>query len=41
MVSRSDGVVTLVLINGEPAWQGGDFTEVLGKRTLGRALRAA
>jgi hypothetical protein len=30
-----------VLIKGEPVWQEGDFTEVLGSRRLGRALRAA
>ena len=41
MVSRSDGVVTHVLIHGEPVWENGDFTEVLGKQSLGRALRAA
>jgi len=41
MVNRSDGVVTRVLIHGEPVWQDGDFTEVLGSRRLGRALRAA
>ena len=41
MVNRSDGVVTRVLIKGEPVWQEGDFTEVLGSRRLGRALRAA
>jgi N-acyl-D-aspartate/D-glutamate deacylase len=41
LVSRSDGVVSHVLINGELAWQGEDFTEALGSKTLGRALRAA
>lgn len=41
MVSRSDGVVTHVWIRGETVWEGGDFTETLGSRTLGRALRAA
>ena len=41
MVSRSDGVVTRVFIHGEPVWEEGDFTEVLGSRPLGRALRAA
>jgi len=41
MVNRSDGVVTLVLINGEPVWRDGGATEALGKRALGRALRAA
>ena len=41
LVSRSDGVVSHVLINGELAWQDSDFTEALGSRPLGRALRAA
>ena len=41
MVNRPEGIVTNVLINGEPVWQDGDFTEVLGSRPLGRALRAA
>ncbi len=41
MVNRSDGVVTHVLIRGEPVWENGDFTAALGARPLGRALRAA
>jgi N-acyl-D-aspartate/D-glutamate deacylase len=41
MVNRSDGVVTCVLINGEPVWRDGEVTEALGSRVLGRALRAA
>lgn len=41
MVSRSDGVVSQVFINGQAVWEDGDFTEILGKETLGRALRAA
>ncbi|MCP5129833.1 MAG: amidohydrolase family protein [Pseudomonadales bacterium] len=41
LVSRSDGVVSHVLIRGEPVWQEGDFTPALGARPLGRALRAA
>ena len=41
MVSRSDGVVTHTFINGEAVWRDGDFTDVLGSRPLGRALRAA
>lgn len=41
LVSRSDGVVTHVLINGEPVWRDDDFTEALGSKTLGKALRAA
>ena len=41
LVSRSDGVVSHVLIRGEPVWQEGDFTPALGTQNLGRALRAA
>ena len=41
MVSRSDGVVTHTFINGEVAWRDGEFTETLGSKPLGRALRAA
>ena len=41
MVNRSDGVVTQVLIRGEPVWDGENFTAELGTRPLGRALRAA
>lgn len=41
LVSRSDGVVSQVLIRGETVWQDGDFTPALGQAPLGRALRAA
>jgi len=41
MVNRSDGVVSRVLINGETVWLDNEFTETLGNKTLGRALRAA
>jgi N-acyl-D-aspartate/D-glutamate deacylase len=41
MINRSDGVVTCVLINGETVWRDGEVTETLGRRPLGRALRAA
>lgn len=41
MVNRSDGVVTRVLIRGEPVWENNAHTEALGSRPLGRALRAA
>ena len=41
LVSRSDGVVSHVLIRGESVWQDGDFTAALGSQQLGRALRAA
>jgi hypothetical protein len=30
-----------VLIKGHTVWAGTDFTDSLGKETLGRALRAA
>ncbi|PWE17334.1 N-acyl-D-glutamate deacylase [Marinicauda salina] len=39
LVNRSDGVVAHVLIGGERAWTGDGFTEALGERRLGRALR--
>jgi N-acyl-D-aspartate/D-glutamate deacylase len=41
MFNRSEGVVTAVLINGQPVWQGGAATSALGTQKLGRALRAA
>ena len=41
LVSRSDGVVSQVLIRGESVWQDGAFTSALGREPLGRALRAA
>ncbi|MFT4822231.1 MAG: N-acyl-D-aspartate/D-glutamate deacylase [Halioglobus sp.] len=41
LVNRSDGVVSRVLIKGETVWCDNDFTQVLGTKTLGRALRAA
>jgi N-acyl-D-aspartate/D-glutamate deacylase len=41
MFNRSEGVVTAVLINGEPVWQNGAATSALGTQKLGRALRAA
>ncbi|MEP1471082.1 MAG: amidohydrolase family protein [Halieaceae bacterium] len=41
MVNRPEGIVSHVLIHGEPVWQDGDFTETLGSKPLGRALRAA
>jgi len=41
LVSRSDGVVSQVLIRGEPVWRDGEFTAALGRDALGRALRAA
>jgi len=41
MVNRSDGVVSRVLINGETVWSDDTFSDVLGSKPLGRALRAA
>jgi len=41
MVNRSDGVVSCVLIRGEPVWEEGNTTKALGNQKLGRALRAA
>ncbi len=41
MLNRPEGIVSRVYIRGEPVWVDGEFTEVLGSRPLGRALRAA
>jgi N-acyl-D-aspartate/D-glutamate deacylase len=41
MINRSDGVVDKVMINGEVVFKDCDFTEVLGSKPVGRALRAA
>ena len=41
MVNRPEGIVTQVLINGHTVWMDGMFTDVLGNKPLGRALRAA
>ncbi|MGB5325446.1 MAG: hypothetical protein WBN40_08495 [Pseudomonadales bacterium] len=40
MLSRSDGVVSHVFINGTEVWSGTAPTAALGKQKLGRALRA-
>ena len=40
LLSRSDGVVSNVFINGECVWRNDQVTDALGKKTLGRALRA-
>ena len=41
LVNRSDGVVEQVYINGVRVWEDASrYTEVLGTKTLGRALRA-
>lgn len=39
LVNRSDGVVPLVLINGEVAWQANRFSPELGKQKLGSLLK--
>lgn len=41
LVNRSDGVVSDVLIAGEPVWQNDKPLPALGSRKLGRALRYA
>jgi len=38
LVNRSDGVVSYVMINGQPAWTGTDYVEGYGKRPMGRLL---
>jgi len=39
LVNRSDGVVPLVLINGQIAWQDNKFTSELGEVKMGRLLK--
>ncbi len=39
LVNRSQGVVPLVVIGGQVAFEDGEFTEALGAQTMGRALR--
>jgi N-acyl-D-aspartate/D-glutamate deacylase len=41
MVNRPEGIVTRVFIRGEPVWEAGAFTPLLGSQPLGRVLRAA
>ena len=41
LVNSSDGVVAQVFIRGDTVWKDNNFTDALGTRTLGRALRAA
>jgi N-acyl-D-aspartate/D-glutamate deacylase len=40
LVNRSDGVVPLVMISGEIAWQDDAFSESLGKIKMGQVLRS-
>lgn len=39
LVNRSDGVVPLVVINGQIAWQNNRFSTQFGKEKLGRLLK--
>ena len=39
LVNRSDGVVSLVMINGMPAWTGTDYVDGYGEKPMGRLLR--
>lgn len=39
LVNRSEGVVPLVLINGQVAWQNDQFSGQLGKAKMGRLLK--
>lgn len=41
LVSRSNGVVPYVFINGECVWQNNQIQEILGKKKLGSYLRTA
>ena len=38
LVNRSDGVVPLVMIAGQPVWRGDHFEQRLGREKLGRVL---
>ena len=40
LVNRSDGVVKLVMIGGQAAWENNDFAPDLGKKPMGRLLRS-
>ena len=40
LVNRSDGVVDLVMINGQIAWRGESFTSDFAKAPMGRLLKA-
>jgi len=39
LVNRSDGVVSYVMINGQPAWTGKDYVDGYGEKQMGRLLR--
>ena len=41
LVNRSDGVVELVMIGGNIAWENNQFAHDLGQKPMGRLLRAA
>ena len=40
IVRRNDGAVPYVFINGVLSWEKGEATEDLGKKKLGKVLRA-
>ena len=40
LVNRSDGVVPLVMIAGNVAWENDEFSGQFGKKPMGRLLRA-
>jgi hypothetical protein len=40
LVNRSDGVVPLVMIGGNIAWENDDFSGELGEKPMGRLLKA-
>jgi N-acyl-D-aspartate/D-glutamate deacylase len=41
LVNRSDGVVPLVMIGGNVAWENDDFSSELGEKPMGRLLKAS
>lgn len=40
LVNRSDGIVSHVMINGRPAWEGESFVKGMGEMEMGRLLKA-
>jgi len=41
LVNRSEGVVPLVMVGGNVAWQGDQFDQSLGQKPFGRLLRSS
>ena len=39
LVNRSDGVVPLVMVDGKPVWENGEFDKRLGKERFGSLLK--